>query len=122
MLGFVNDLDIIGKNMEIVKEKFVPMETKGIDFGLKVDDTKMEYMNITPLNRPRNRQSTHTNTLIAELWYLGSQLNIDNSIMDEIRRRITSGNRSYFSILNILKTRLASKCTLYRSVMRPVVT
>lgn len=128
ILGFADDLDIIGRNMEVVKENFVALERKGSDLGLKVNDTKTEYMIITHSNRPREQNvqiNAHTFKVVNEFVYLGSQLNTDNSIMDEIKRRITLGNRSYYSLLNILRSKSVSrvsKCTLYRSVIRPVVT
>jgi sorting nexin-29 len=40
LLGFADDLDIVGRNMEVVKEKFVALERKGTDLGLKVNDAK----------------------------------------------------------------------------------
>jgi len=45
--------------------------------------------------------------------------------MDEMKRRITLGNRSYYSLLKILKSTSVSrnsKCALYKSVIRPIVT
>ena len=45
--------------------------------------------------------------------------------MDEIKRRITLGNRSFFSLLKILRSKSVSwnsKCALYKSVIRPIVT
>lgn len=117
-------MDTIGRNMDVVKEKFVTLEMKGSDFGLKVNDTKI----IAPSNRP-HVQSTeikaHIFKVVDEFVYVGFQLNIENSIMDEIKRRVTLGNSSYYSLLNLVKSksvRRASKCTLYRSVIRPVVT
>ena len=40
LLGYADDLDIIGRNMEAVKEKFTALEEGGSKFGLKVNDTK----------------------------------------------------------------------------------
>ena len=128
LLGFADDLDIMGRNMDVVKEKFMALDGKGSDFGLKVNDKKTEYMVISPSNRQYGETvtiNTHTFKVVDEFVYLGSQLNSDNDIMDEIKRRITLGNRSYFSLLNILKSKSVSrnsKCTLYKSVIRPIVT
>ena len=128
LLGFADDLDILGRNMEAVKEKFVALDTKGTDLGLKVNDEKTEYMIITPSNRQQEQSvtiGTHTFKRVDKFVYLGSQLNSDNSIMDEVKRRITLGNRSYYSLLKILKSKSVSrnsKCTLYKSVIRPIVT
>ena len=38
------NLDVIGRNMDVVKEKFVALEEGGSNFGLKVNADKTEYM------------------------------------------------------------------------------
>src|ERR1700744_2146139 len=122
LLGFADDLDIMGRNMEVVKEKFVALERKGSDFGLKVSDTKTEYMVMSPSNRQYGQNVTMngpTFKVVDNFVYLGSQLNSDNNIVDEIKRRITLGNRSYFSMLKILRSQSVTqnlKCTLHKSV------
>ena len=128
LLGFADDLDILGRNMEAVKEKFTALDRKSTDLGLKVNDAKTEYMIISPSNRQYDQNvtiDTHTFKVVDKFVYLGSQLNSDNDIMDEIKRRITLGNRSYYSLIKILKSKSVSrnsKCALYKSVIRPVVT
>lgn len=128
LLGFADDLDIIGRSMDVVKEKFVSLDRKGTDLGLKVNDAKTEYMIVTPSNRQQDQNvtiGTHTFKMVNQFVYLGSQLNTDNDIMDEIKRRITLGNRSFFSLLKILRSKSVSwnsKCALYKSVIRPIVT
>jgi len=100
LLGFADDLDIMGRNMDDVMEKFKALDTKGADLGLKVNDAKTEFV------------------------YLGSQLNSDNDIMDEIKRWITLGNRNYYSMMKILESKSVSRnsiCALYKSVIRPIV-
>src|ERR1700744_4498477 len=117
LLGFADDLDVIGRNMDVVKEKS--------DFGLKVNDTKTEYMIISPSNRQYGQSVTingHTFKVVDNFVYLGSQVNSANNIGDEIIRRVTLGNRSYFSLLKLLRSKAVCrnlKCTLYKSVIRP---
>ena len=60
LLGFADDLDIMGRNMEIFKEKFAALDEKGSDFGLKVNDTKMEYIICSPSNRQYGMNETIT--------------------------------------------------------------
>ena len=114
--------------MDAVKDKFMTLESKGTDLGLKVNDAKTEYMIISPWNRQQEQSvtiGTHTFKIVNQFVYLGSQLNTHNGIVDEIKRRITLGNRSYFSLLKIMKSTSVSrnsKCALYKSVIRPIVT
>ena len=128
LLGFADDLDIIGRNMEAVKDKFMSLERKSTDLGLEGNDAKTEYMIIPPSNRHQEQNvtiDTHTFKMVNKFVYLGSQLNSDNDIADEIKRRVTLGNRSYFSLMKILKSKSVSrrsKCALYKTLIRPIVT
>ena len=38
LLGFADDLDVIGRNMEAVKEKFVALEEGGSNLDFKEND------------------------------------------------------------------------------------
>src|SRR6201996_7759348 len=85
-------------------------------------------MIISPSNRHYGQSVTingHTFEVIDNFVYLGSQFNSANNIGDEIKRRVTLGNRSYFSLWKLLRSKAVSrnlKCSLYKSVNRPVVT
>ena len=57
--------------------------------------------------------------------YLGSTVNSDKSIEEEIRNRITLGNKVYYDNQFLFKCRLASKklkMKFYWSFIRPIVT
>jgi hypothetical protein len=57
--------------------------------------------------------------------YLGSMINTNNTIEEEIKERISAGNRAYFAhkMLFMSKTlSKKSKLKLYNSVIRPIVT
>jgi hypothetical protein len=57
--------------------------------------------------------------------YLGSTVNSDNSIEEEIQYRITLGNKEYYANQFLFKCRLVSKKSkmkLYSSIIRPTVT
>ncbi len=44
LLGYADDLDLIGRNVDIVKENYTKVEEKGAEFGLKVSEKKTKYM------------------------------------------------------------------------------
>ena len=56
--------------------------------------------------------------------YLGTTLANQNSIQEEIKSRLKSGNACYHSVQNILSSRLLSrnlKIKIYRTIILPVV-
>jgi len=56
--------------------------------------------------------------------YLGTTLTNQNSIAEEIRSRLRSGNACYHSVQNLLSSGLLSKnlkITIYRTIILPVV-
>ena len=61
---------------------------------------------------------------MEEFKYLGTTLTNQNSIAEEIKRRLKSGNACYHSVQNLLSSRLLSenlKIKIYRTVILPVV-
>ena len=61
---------------------------------------------------------------VEEFKYLGTTLTIQNSIREEIKSRLRSGNACYHSVQNHLSSRLLSrklKINIYRTIILPVV-
>ena len=61
---------------------------------------------------------------MEEFKHLGTTLTKQNSIQEEIKRRLKSGNAFYHSVQNILSSRLLSKnlkIKIYRTTILPVV-
>ena len=61
---------------------------------------------------------------VEECKYLGTTLTNQNSIAEEIKSRLNSGNACYHSVQNLLSSRLLSKnlkIKIYRTVILPVV-
>ena len=61
---------------------------------------------------------------VEEFKYLGTTLTNQNSIAEEIKNRLKSGNACYHSVQNLLSSRLLSKnlkIKMYRTVILPVV-
>jgi hypothetical protein len=61
---------------------------------------------------------------MEEFKYLGTTLTNQNSIQEEVKSRLKSGNACYYSVQNLLSFRLLSKnlkIRIYRTIILPVV-
>ena len=61
---------------------------------------------------------------VEEFKYLGTNLTNENSIPEEFKSRLKSGNACYHSVQNLLSSRLLSKnlnIRIYRNIILPVV-
>jgi len=61
---------------------------------------------------------------VHQYKYLGSIINDNNSIEEEIKERIVLGTKVYHAKLKLFKSKFVtkySKLKLYRSVTRPIV-
>jgi hypothetical protein len=60
---------------------------------------------------------------VEEFGYLGTALSNQNSIQEEIKSRLKSGNACYHSVQNLLSCSLLSKnvkIKLYRNIILPI--
>jgi len=70
------------------------------------------------------RSDNSTFERVEEFKYLGTTLTNKNSIPEEIKSRLRSGNASYHSVQNLLSSSLLSKklkIKIYRTIILPVV-
>jgi hypothetical protein len=61
---------------------------------------------------------------VEEFKYLGTTLTDQNSIQENIKIRLKLGNACYYSVQNLLSSRLLSKnlkINIYRTIILPVV-
>jgi hypothetical protein len=91
-----------------------------------VDKTK--YMVVSRDQNAGRSQNIKTDNSsferVEEFKYLGTTLTYQNSIQEEIKVKLKSGNACYHSVQNLLSSSLISKylkIKLYRTIILPVV-
>jgi hypothetical protein len=101
-----DNIDTIKKNTEILIDA-----SKEVALEINVDKTK--YMLLSRhQNVGQNRDikiADRSFENVSQLKYLGTTVKNQNLILEEIRRRLNSGNACYHSVQNLLSSRLLSK-------------
>jgi hypothetical protein len=94
------------------------------DIGLEINAEKTKYMIMS--RHPNSGQnqniriSNESFEKVAKFKYLGTILTNQIDIYDEIKSRLNSGNACYYSVQNLLSSRLISnelKIKIYKTVI-----
>ena len=98
------------------------------EIGLEVSADKTKYM---VMSRDQNAGRIHSVRIgngtfdrVEEFKYLGTTLTNQNSIAEEIKNRLKSGNACYHAVQNLLFSRFLSKhlkIKVYKTIILPVV-
>jgi hypothetical protein len=98
-----------------IKENTETLLEASTDVGLEINAEKTKYMTISRhQNSGQNKNISIANESfenVAKFKYLGTTLTNQNDIHDEIESRLNSGNACYYSVQNLLYSRLISKKT-----------
>ena len=128
MIAFADDTDLIGRGTLAVKESFVEMDMEASNVGLLVNENKTKYMTLDRKSGSRVGQNitmdNYNFEVVQSFKYLGSILNVTNDIEEEIKVRITQGNRCFFALKHLFRSSLVSRATklrLYKTIIRPIV-
>ena len=103
----------MGGSVHTVKKNAEALVAATKETGLEVNAHKTKYRTVF---RDQNAGRIHSmkmdNSFIArveEFKYLGTTLTNQNSIQEEIKCRLKIGNACYYSVQNLLSSRLLSK-------------
>jgi len=128
LLAYADDVNILGGSALTVKENAEALLVATKEIGLEVNDDKSKYM---VKSRDRNAVRGHSVNIdnisvewVEEFKYLGTTLTDQNSVQEEIKSRLNLGNSCYYSVQNLLSSRLLSKnikIKIYRTIILPVV-
>ena len=110
LLAYADDVNILGGSIHTLKENAECLVAATRYVGLEVSADKTKYMvmfrdqNAGRIQNVRIDNSTFER--VEEFKYLGTTLTIQNSIREEIKSRLRSGNACYHSVQNLLSSRL----------------
>jgi len=128
LLAYADDVNILGGSVDTVKKNSEALAAATKEIGLEVNAHKTKYMTVS---RDQNAGLIHSMKIdsssierVEEFKYLGTTLTNQNYIQEEIKSRLKSGNACYYSVQNLLSSRLLSKnlkIKMYRTIILPVV-
>jgi len=104
--AYADDIVIIGRTKQILIDTFCKFKHKALKAGLIVNNKKNKYLYCTG----KTIQPTYIDTgeeqfeKVNSFKYLGTMVNTDNSLEEEIKQRIAVGNRAFhdFTLITIL--------------------
>jgi len=126
ILGFADDLNIIGDDEESVKQCTAVLINEAKTIGLNVNN-KTKVMELLPGNNQVDNVviQGHTFEKVRQFTYLGTSISGNNDWSIELNSRIIKAEKASFSLTKYLKSKLFSRKTkvnLYTAIIRPTLT
>ena len=127
LLVYADNINILGWNVHTIKKNTVSLLVGSREVGPEVNGDKTNNMVMSwDQNAGRSHSIKTDNSSfkkVEEFKYLGTLTN-QNSIQEEIKSRLKSGNACHHLVQNILSSSLLSKnfkIKIYRTIILPVV-
>jgi len=127
LLVYADDVNILGGSIHTVKENKEALIVDRKETVHKVNADKTKDMVISQVQNAGQSQSKKTDISferVEEFKYLGITLTNQNSIQEEIKSRLKSGNACYHLVQNLLSSSLLAKILkirIYKTTILPFV-
>jgi len=127
LYAYADDLLITTRTMHSLVDTFQKLKEISAHFGLYINEHKTKYLRCTKTQHKTDGIDiiqTHLEQ-VKSFKYLGSIVNGNNSVEEEIKGRISLGNRAFRANKDLFKSKLLtkkSKLRMYQTLVRPVVT
>jgi sorting nexin-29 len=128
LLVYADDVNILGESKRTVKVNAEALIVARKEIGLEVNAGETKYMIMSRDQNAGRSQGIKTDNSsfdrVEDFRYLGTTFTQKNSIQEEIKSRLKSGNASYPLVENLLSSSFLSKnikIKIYRNIILSVV-
>ena len=116
LLVYADDVNMLGENLQTVRENREIFIKASKDIGLEVNSDKTKYMITSRRQNLIQNQNIVVGNLsfenVEKFRYLGVTVTNTNDSREEIKCRINMGNACYYSLEKILSRLLSKKLKL----------
>jgi hypothetical protein len=107
--AYADDVNILGGSIHTLKENTEALVAATREIGLEVSADNTKYMVMSQDQSAGQNQSVRIDNStfgrVEEFKYLGTTSTNQNSILEEIKSSLRSGNACYHSVQNLLSSR-----------------
>jgi len=123
IIAYANDLLIITENLKSLKQYAKELIMVGKEIGLNVNEEKTKYLILSRKHDIARKLEIEGYSFksVENFKYLGASANENANTHEEIRERLITGNRRYFGLSTLFKSKLLSsrsEITLYKDLIR----
>jgi hypothetical protein len=125
LLAYADDIIILGESKHDVEERARKLIMSSSIMGLVINENKTKYMVMTRNATTKGSLCVGDLTFeqVGDFKYLRVDINEKNNMHNEIKMRINAANRCYFTMREMLSSKLLSRRTkehLYCAYLRPI--
>jgi hypothetical protein len=122
IMAYADDLVIVGRTIQAMKEAFMALETSARKMGLTVNEEKTKFMEVGK-KLTTVAHFTVGNYKFEKVLMFKYPGSLVTDVSVEIKNRIGLVNKCYYGLrkLGSQSISLGTKCLIYKTLIRPVV-